>query len=156
MEWWSSSLSSLGLSYEKCWIFVIYIYYCQVEASRGKATSVLIFSLGLSWQSAALSSTTQHAMPVDFRGKGVTGWLNTKFPLPDKYILNIIKSNSCCLLYNLKYSCNQTIRRGYKVRNKTYLEHDRHVSDWRICKWVINLLYYMNKWSKITCRILCM
>ena len=36
----------------------------------------------VSGQSAALSSTTQHAMPPELRGKWGTECLNTEFPLP--------------------------------------------------------------------------
>ena len=43
---------------------------------------ISIFFAVMSRQSAALSSTTQHAMPREFGGKWGTEWLNTTSPLP--------------------------------------------------------------------------
>ena len=68
----------------------------------------------VSRHSAALSSTSQHAMPPEFGGKWGTECLNTRFPLP-----TLLCAGYSVKLFFLLYS--YTITQFYKILLKLFI-----------------------------------
>ena len=77
---------------------------------RSPLEEVKYFAL-VSRRSAALSSSTQHAMPPEFSGKWGTECINTRFPLP----------TLLCVGYSVKLKYKWSINKYNEIGKITYL-----------------------------------